>query len=285
VTTSATDGRLTVVATPIGNLSDISPRACETLRDADIIACEDTRRTGMLLQTLGLKVPLISLHAHNETARLPELLTRLDAGARIAVVSDAGMPGVSDPGARLVTAAHDAGITVEVIPGPSAVTAAIAASGAPADRFAFAGFMPRKAGERSALLEDLDRLGWPVVGFESPQRVAGLLADVAAHDPARRVAICRELSKLYEETIVGSAGEVAARLAAAPVRGEITLVLWPRVGAGQAAAVRHLDDVVMTLLDAGLSPGQAADVTAKIGAASRNAAYRTALAAAKRRNT
>jgi 16S rRNA (cytidine1402-2'-O)-methyltransferase len=285
VTTSATDGRLTVVATPIGNLSDISPRACETLRDADIIACEDTRRTGMLLHTLGLKVPLISLHAHNETARLPELLTRLDAGARIAVVSDAGMPGVSDPGARLVTAAHDAGITVEVIPGPSAVTAAIAASGAPADRFAFAGFMPRKAGERSALLEDLDRLGWPVVGFESPQRVAGLLADVAAYDPTRRVAICRELSKLYEETIVGSAGELAARLAAAPVRGEITLVLWPRVGAGQAAAVRHLDDVVMTLLDAGLSPGQAADVTAKIGAASSNAAYRTALAAAKRRNT
>jgi len=285
VTTSATDGRLTVVATPIGNLSDISPRACETLRDADIIACEDTRRTGMLLQSLGLKVPLISLHAHNETARLPELLTRLDAGARIVVVSDAGMPGVSDPGARLVTAAHDAGITVEVIPGPSAVTAAIAASGAPADRFAFAGFMPRKAGERSALLEDLDRLGWPVVGFESPQRVAGLLADVAAHDPARRVAICRELSKLYEETIVGSAGELAARLAAAPVRGEITLVLWPRVGAGQAAAVRHLDDVVTTLLDAGLSPGQAADITAKIGAASRNAAYRTALAAAKRRNT
>jgi 16S rRNA (cytidine1402-2'-O)-methyltransferase len=285
VTTSATDGRLTVVATPIGNLSDISPRARETLRDADIIACEDTRRTGMLLQTLGLKVPLISLHAHTEPARLPELLTRLDAGARIAVVSDAGMPGVSDPGARLVTAAHDAGITVEVIPGPSAVTAAIAASGAPADRFAFAGFMPRKAGERSALLEDLDRLGWPVVGFESPQRVAGLLADVAAYDPTRRVAICRELSKLYEETIVGSAGELAARLAAAPVRGEITLVLWPRVGAGQAAAVRHLDDVVMTLLDAGLSPGQAADVTAKIGAASRNAAYRTALAAAKRRNT
>lgn len=239
----------------------------------------------MLLQNLGLKVPLISLHAHNETARLPELLTRLDAGARIAVVSDAGMPGVSDPGARLVTAAHDAGITVEVIPGPSAVTAAIAASGAPADRFAFAGFMPRKAGERSALLGDLDRLGWPVVGFESPQRLAGLLSDVAAHDPARRVAVCRELSKLYEQTIIGSAGELAARLAATPVRGEITLVLWPRVGAGQAAAAQHLEDVVATLLDAGLSPGQAADITAKIGAASRNAAYRTALAAAKRRNT
>ena len=285
MTTSAIGGCLTVVATPIGNLSDISPRARETLRDADVIACEDTRRTGLLMQALGLKVPLISLHAHNEAARLPELVTRLEAGARVAVVSDAGMPGVSDPGARLVDAAHLAGIRVEVIPGPSAVTAAIAASGASADRFAFAGFLPRKAGDRAALLAELDRLGWPVVGFENPRRLAGLLADVAAQDPERRVAICRELSKLHEETLVGSAGELAARLAAEPVRGEITLVLWPRVGAGRAAAARHLDDVVATLLDAGLSPGQAADITAKIGAGPRNAAYRTALAEAKRRNT
>jgi 16S rRNA (cytidine1402-2'-O)-methyltransferase len=286
VSTSATGGRLAVVATPIGNLSDISPRARETLREAEVVACEDTRRTGLLLQALGLKVPLISLHAHNEVARLPELLTRLEAGARIALVSDAGMPGVSDPGARLVDAAHAAGITVEVVPGPSAVTAAIAASGAPADRFVFAGFMPRKAGDRAALLADLDRLGWPVVGFESAKRLAGLLADLATHDPDRRVAICRELTKLYEQTVVGTTGELAARLAANPVRGEITLVLWPGDATGQAAAAsQHLDEVIATLLDAGLSAGQAADVAAKVGAGPRNSAYRAALAEAKRRKT
>jgi 16S rRNA (cytidine1402-2'-O)-methyltransferase len=283
---SATGGRLTVVATPIGNLSDISPRARATLRDADLIACEDTRRTGVLLKALDLKVPLVSLHAHNEAARLPELLMRLRDGARVAIVSDAGMPGVSDPGARLVDAAHAAGFPVEVIPGPSAVTAAIAASGAPADRFAFAGFWPRKAGERTALLADLDRLGWPVIGFESPQRLAGLLADVATADPERRVAVCRELSKLYEETLVGTASELAARFAAAPPRGEITLVLWPRNDTGRAAAdAAHLQDVVATLLEAGLSPARAADLAAKIGAGARNAAYRTALAEARRRNT
>jgi len=286
VSTSATDGRLTVVATPIGNLSDISPRARTTLREADVIACEDTRRTGALLKALGLKVPLVSLHAHNEAARLPELLLRLGDGARIVIVSDAGMPGVSDPGARLVAAAHAAGVPVEVIPGPSAVTAAIAASGAPADRFAFAGFWPRKAGDRAALVAELDRLGWPVVAFESPQRLAGLLADLAAHDPDRRVAVCRELSKLYEETLVGTASELAARFAAAPPRGEITLVLWPGNDTARAAGdAAHLQEVVAALLDAGLSPGRVADVTARIGAGARNTAYRTALAEANRRNT
>jgi 16S rRNA (cytidine1402-2'-O)-methyltransferase len=285
VSASATTGRLTVVATPIGNLSDISPRARETLRDATVIACEDTRRTGVLLQALGLKVPLVSLHAHNEAARLPELLTRLGAGERIVIVSDAGMPGVSDPGARLVAAAHAAGIRVEVIPGPSAVTAAIAAAGAPADRFAFAGFWPRKAGERAALLAELDRLGWPVVAFESPRRLAGLLAELAAQDPGRRVAVCRELSKLHEETLTGRVADLAARFTAEPPRGEITIVLWPRADAGLRADASRLQDVVTLLLDAGLGPATAADVAARLGAGARNAAYRTALAEAKRRNT
>lgn len=286
VSTSATDGRLTVVATPIGNLSDISPRARATLRDADLIACEDTRRTGMLLKALEVSVPLVSVHAHNEAARVPDLMRRLGAGAHVVIVSDAGMPGVSDPGSRLIDAAHAAGLRVEVIPGPSAVTAAIAASGAPADRFVFAGFWPRKAGERAALLADLDRLGWPVVAFESPQRLGGLLAGVAAGDPGRRVAVCRELSKLYEETIVGTAAELAERFVAAPPRGEITLVLWPRDETGRADDdADRLVDVVTSLLDAGLSPGRAADVAARIGAGARNTAYRTALAEAKRRNT
>ena len=284
MSTATTRGCLTIVATPIGNLSDISPRALETLRAAEVIACEDTRRTGLLLHALGLKVALVSLHAHNEAARLPELLTRLGTGARIALVSDAGMPGVSDPGARLVSAAHDADIPVEVVPGPSAVTAAIAAAGAPADRFVFAGFMPRKSGERAALLNGLDQLGWPVVAFESAQRLPGLLAELARRDPDRRMAICREISKLYEQTQVGSVAELMTRTTEIPIRGEITLVLWPRASARQAeVAADRLDAVIATLLDARLSPGQAADVAAQVGAGARNAAYRTALAAAKRR--
>ncbi len=284
--TPATGGLLAIVATPIGNLSDISPRARETLRGAAAIACEDTRRTGLLMQALESRVPLISLHAHNETARIPELLDRLAGGAMIALVSDAGMPGVSDPGARLVAAAHDAGIHVEVLPGPSAVTAAIAVAGAPADRFVFTGFMPRKAGERAALLADLDRLGWTAVGFESPRRLAGLVSDIAAHDPDRRIAVCREISKLHEETIVATAGELAARLAADPVRGEITIVIWPGdPGAQHADDTAHLEAVVAILLDAGLSPGQAADTAVALGAGTRNPAYRTALAEASRRKT
>jgi 16S rRNA (cytidine1402-2'-O)-methyltransferase len=286
VSTSGTHGCLFVVATPIGNLGDISPRAHKTLRDADLIACEDTRRTGLLMQAVGAKRPLVSLHAHNEAARIPDLLQRLAHGARVALVSDAGMPGVSDPGARLVSAAHAEGIRVEVIPGPSAVTAAIAVAGAPADRFVFAGFMPRKAGERRALLEELDRIGWPVVGFESPRRLAGLVDDIAAFDPERRVAVCREISKLHEETLVDTATALAEGLRATPARGEITIVIWPReVDPGHADEDRRLEEVVRVLLDAGLSPSQTADLAAALGAGSRNRAYRTALAEAKRRNT
>lgn len=281
----AGQGLLSIVATPIGNLGDTSPRARETLRSAEVIACEDTRRTGVLLHALGLTVPCVSLHAHNEAARLPELLTRLAAGAHIALVSDAGMPTVSDPGARLITAAHAGGIRVEAIPGPSAVTAAIAAAGAPADRFVFAGFVPRKAGERAALLDAADRAGWPVVAFESPQRLGALLAELAARDPDRRVAVCRELSKLHEETRVGTAADLVRDFGTGPARGEITVVLWPRPAAQAAEeATRRLESVVATLLDAGLGAGQAADIAAQVGAGARNAAYRTALAAAKRRD-
>ena len=286
VSAPTTHGCLSIVATPIGNLSDISPRARETLRGAQLIACEDTRRTGLLLHALGFKVALVSLHAHNESARVPELLTRLIAGARIALVSDAGMPGVSDPGGHLVSAAHAEGIRVEVIPGPSAVTAAIAAAGAPADRFIFAGFLPRKSGERTALFDRLDSVGWPVVAFESPHRLPGLLAELAARDPERRIAICREISKLYEQTQVGSVADLVAETTETPIRGEITLVLWPCAGQQDAdAAEKRLEETIAALLNAGLSPGKAADLAAQIGAGARNAAYRTALAAAKRRAT
>jgi 16S rRNA (cytidine1402-2'-O)-methyltransferase len=274
-----------IVATPIGNLGDCSPRAAGALRDADVVACEDTRRTATLLREVGASVPTVSLHAHNEAARSADLVDRMEAGAVVALVSDAGMPSVSDPGARLVAAAHARGIPVEVLPGPSAVTAAIAASGAPADRFAFAGFLPRKAAERAALLARTDALGWPLVAFESPQRLPGVLAGLAAADPARRVAVCRELSKLHEETLTGTAAEVAERFAGG-ARGEITLVLWPAGGERRdREAAGRLEEVVGLLVDAGLGAGRAADVAAALGAGPRNAAYRAALAAASRRAT
>ncbi|MCC6833108.1 MAG: 16S rRNA (cytidine(1402)-2'-O)-methyltransferase [Thermoleophilia bacterium] len=273
---------MAVVATPIGNLGDCSPRAAETLRDCDVVACEDTRRTATLLRAVGARTPMVSLHAHNEASRLPELVRRMAGGERVALVSDAGMPGVSDPGMRLVTAAHEAGIPVTVLPGPSAVTAAVAAAGAPADRFAFAGFMPRRAGERTALLESLDRAGATVVAFESPQRLPDLMAFLAERHPGRRAAVCRELSKLHEETLVGTCAELA-EAAAGPARGEITVVLWPAEAA--APAEGDLERVVEVLVGAGLSTGAAADAAAALGAGTRNAAYRAAIAAASRRAT
>ena len=276
------EGGLVVVATPIGNLEDCSPRAAAALREADLVACEDTRRTATLLRACGSSAPMVSLHAHNEASRLPELVGRMEAGARVALVSDAGMPGVSDPGARLVSAAHQAGLRVEVLPGPSAVTAAVAAAGAPADRFAFAGFMPRKARERAELLDALDRLGSTIVAFESPQRLPDLLRALAERHPDRRAAVCRELSKLHEETVVGTCAELAASHPSTP-RGEITLVLWPAPAV--APAEGDLERVVGILVDAGLGSGAAADAAAALGAGTRNAAYRAAIAAASRRDT
>lgn len=275
-------GGLAVVATPIGNLGDCSPRAAEALREAGVVACEDTRRTATLLRAVGAAVPMVSLHAHNEASRVPELVRRMAGGERVALVSDAGMPGVSDPGMRLVTAAHEAGIPVTVLPGPSAVTSAVAAAGAPADRFAFAGFMPRKAAERAALLDALDRTAATIVAFESPQRLPDLLALLAQRHPERRAAVCREISKLHEETLVGTCAELAA-ISGGVARGEITLVLWPAEAA--APAEGDLERVVEVLVGAGLSTGAAADAAAALGAGTRNAAYRAAIAAASRRAT
>lgn len=279
---SAGGGGLAVVATPIGNLEDCSPRAAAALRAADVVACEDTRRSATLLRAVDSRAPMVSLHAHNEASRLPELVGRMLGGERVALVSDAGMPGVSDPGARLVSAAHEAGIPVEVLPGPSAVTAAVAAAGAPADRFVFAGFMPRKNGERTTLLDDLDRTVCTIVGFESPQRLPDLLTYLAARHPERRAAVCRELSKLHEETVVATCAELADRMTG-PARGEITFVLWP--AAPVAPGAGDLERVVAVLVGAGLSSGSAADAAVALGAGTRNAAYRAAIAAASRRDT
>lgn len=273
---------LHIVGTPLGNLSDLSPRAAETLRAADVLACEDTRRSAVLARHVGAHGTLVSLHAHNEASRTAEVIRRLRAGDRVALLTDAGMPSVSDPGARLVEVARHEGVPVHVVPGPSAVTTAVAACGAPGDRFVFVGFMPRKAGERAALLESADATGSTVVAFESPHRLPDLLAWLAARDPSRTAAVCRELTKRFEEVVPAPVAELAERFGG-EVRGEVTLVLWP-------AARAEPDDgalraTVRVLLEAGLSAARAADAAAALGAGRRNAAYAIALDEDRRRST
>jgi 16S rRNA (cytidine1402-2'-O)-methyltransferase len=207
-------GRLVVCPTPIGNLEDVTLRVLAALREADLIACEDTRRTRVLLERYGVQSTLLSYHEHNERERTPELVARMVDGAVVALVSDAGMPLVSDPGYVLVAGCIAAGLEVEVLPGPSAAIAALVASGLPADRWRFAGFLPRKRGALEALLGAEDTL----VAFESPRRVAASLQVLAELDPGRPVAVCRELTKLHEEIVRGEAGALASRYAEEPPR-------------------------------------------------------------------
>jgi 16S rRNA (cytidine1402-2'-O)-methyltransferase len=263
-----TAGRLVVCPTPIGNLEDVTLRVLAALRDADVVACEDTRRTRVLLERYGVQATLVSYHEHNERERAAELIERMSAGAVVALVSDAGMPLVSDPGYVLVQGAVAAGLAVEVLPGPSAALAALVASALPADAWRFAGFLPRK---RSALV---DVLGSPetVVAFESPRRVAASLAVLAELDPERPVALCRELTKLHEEVVRGTAAELAGRYADAPPRGEVVLVIGgapARTGADPAAI-----DAVRRLIDAGARPRAAASVVAELTGAGANELYR-----------
>jgi 16S rRNA (cytidine1402-2'-O)-methyltransferase len=217
-------GALVVCPGPIGNLGDVTLRVLDELRGADAAACEDTRHSRTLLARHGIDLPLIALHEHNERAQTPALLRRIEGGQRICLLSDAGSPGVSDPGAHLVAAAIAASVEVVVLPGPSAVTAALVASGMAGGGFAFAGFLPRTAGELGRVLDRLDAAGLPIVAFESPRRLPATLARLAERDPARRVAVCRELTKLHEEVVRGDARSVSERFAEAP-KGEITLVL------------------------------------------------------------
>jgi 16S rRNA (cytidine1402-2'-O)-methyltransferase len=271
-------GRLVVVATPIGNLDDLSPRAAAALVAADLVACEDTRRTAKLLRHAGSAAPMLPVHEHNEAARGEDLVRRIQAGTNVALVSDAGFPAVSDPGARIVRAAIDAGIELTVIPGPSAVAAALVASGLPTEPFAFVGFLPRRVGERVRLFERF--AGWPgsVVAFESPNRLGSALAALAGFDPSRRVAVCRELTKLHEEVVRGTAAELADRYSGA-VKGEVTLVIGP---SSADPPERDVDAAIDVLLAAGLAPAKAAEVAAALDVAPRNVAYRAALAASRR---
>ncbi len=219
-------GVLLLVATPIGNLEDLSPRAASALDRADLVACEDTRRTGRLLRHLGLTKPTISLHEHNERARLPRLLAALDAGRTVAVVSDAGTPLLSDPGFPLVRAALAAGHRVEPIPGPSAILAALVASGLPPYPFTFTGFPPPKPGKRRTFFRKLGALGHTLVVFESPHRLLASLADARAELGDRHAMAGRELTKLHEELIYGRLSELEAELGARPsLLGEFVLVV------------------------------------------------------------
>jgi 16S rRNA (cytidine1402-2'-O)-methyltransferase len=261
-------GRLVVCPTPIGNLEDVTLRTLAALRDADVIACEDTRRTRVLLDRYGITGSLVSYHEHNERARARELVARMRGGEVVALVSDAGMPLVSDPGFVLVQAAVAAGLAVVVLPGPSSVLAALVASGLPAERWRFVGFVPRKAGERDELFAAPET----VVAFESPRRVAATLRALANVDPERPVAVCRELTKVHEEVVRGNAAELAKRYEGADPKGEVVLVIGP------AAAVEADSDAaleaVRRLVEAGARPRVAAGVVAELTGARANALYR-----------
>ena len=266
-------GVLQVCATPIGNLADVTLRVLEALRAADVVACEDTRRTATLLRAHAVDVPLVSLHEHNEERRVEELVARLHAGDRICLVSDAGLPTLSDPGRALIRAVHAAGLRVEVLPGASAVTTALVASGLVADRFAFLGFLPRGAEALGRVLDEVDAWAVPLVAFEAPARLPATLALLAGRTPTRPLAVCRELTKRYEEVARGSAEELAARFAQAP-RGEITLVLGSveEVAAAPAAVLA----VLAELRRAGLGARQASGIVARLTGLPRRPLYEAA---------
>jgi 16S rRNA (cytidine1402-2'-O)-methyltransferase len=264
---------LAVCATPIGNLDDVTLRVLEELRSADVVLAEDTRHTRGLLARHEIDARLLSYHEHNEAARTAELVPRLVAGERMALVSDAGLPGISDPGIRLVRAAREAGAEVTVLPGPSAVETALVASGLAGGRYAFVGFLPRRAAERDALWQEIAGWTWPTVAFESPQRLPEALHSLAAVEPERQVAVCRELTKRFEQIATGTASEVAREFETAP-RGEITLVVGPSTrrsdpGAAQAA--------VAELVAAGTPRRIAAEVVSRLTDMSRNELYRRTL--------
>ena len=252
---------LSVCGTPIGNLSDAPPRLVETLSRADVVCCEDTRVTAKLLAHFGIRTATLRCDENVIEARIPELLERLEAGERVAFVSDAGMPCISDPGQQLVDAALDAGLDVEVVPGPSAVSSALARSGLSAAHFFFEGFLPRKAGAQKARLAELARIPGTLVIYESPHRAAETIARIAEIMPGRRVALVRELTKLHEEVVRGTAADVAAELAErGEVRGECVIVVEEGGGSDVASGPElPLDDAIA----AGLAAGESKSALAK----------------------
>ena len=273
-------GTLQVVATPIGNLADLSPRAQQALGEADVIAAEDTRRTLQLLHSLGISRPLVSLFEHNESQRVPQLLERLAAGQSVALVSDAGTPLLSDPGFELVRAASRAGFAVHALPGPSAITTALAVAGLPTQRFCFEGFLPARANERRSALAALAHEPRTLVFFEAPHRIRATLQDLAAEfGPEREAVVARELTKTHETIYRGTLAELGATAAHDEnfERGEITLVVAGAAPAPGATAdpvqLRRTVDILLRELP----PGRAAAVAAQLTGATRAAAYALAM--------
>jgi 16S rRNA (cytidine1402-2'-O)-methyltransferase len=267
---------LYIVATPIGNLEDITLRALRVLREADLIACEDTRQTRKLLDHYGIAKPVTSYHDHNEAARAAELIERIERGESIALVSDAGTPLISDPGYRLVAAAIAAGITVIPVPGPSAVMGALAAAGLGTDSFRFCGFLPPKTSQRQKVLEEWKHEACTLVFYEAPHRILETLEDIAAVMPARAVVIARELTKLHEEFLRGTATDLIATLSARPsVRGEITLLI------GKAEHVEAdntpIDEAIRALEASGVPRMDAIKLVAKARGLSKREVYKLTL--------
>jgi len=267
---------LAICATPIGNLEDVTLRVLAELRDADVVLCEDTRHTRGLLERHGIRARLLSYHEHNEAARTAELLPRLEAGERVALVSDAGLPGISDPGARILRAALDAGVPVTVLPGPSAVETALVASGLVGGRYQFLGFLPRGEKALAALWQELRASPWPAVAFESPQRLPASLRSLAAADPAWPAAVCRELTKRFEEVARGTAAELAARFAEPP-KGEITLVVGPAGTVPAASGEGEALAAVAELVEAGVPRRRAVEIVSRLTGVARNRLYRGSL--------
>jgi 16S rRNA (cytidine1402-2'-O)-methyltransferase len=261
-------GALLVCATPIGNLADVTLRLLDELRSADLVACEDTRRTRTLLQRHGISVPVLAVHEHNEAVRAAELVARIRSGERVALVTDAGMPAVSDPGALVVAAVAAAGLAVIVLPGPSAVTAAVAAAGFGGAGFVFAGFLPKPAARAAIELRRLDACGLPVVAFESPRRLPATLAALAAVAPDRKAAVCRELTKLHEQVERGRLADLAERFATPP-KGEVTLV----VAAAQARADTDVPAAALAELAAAVGTRRAAELGSRLTGLPRNRLY------------
>ncbi len=266
---------LAVCATPIGNLEDVTLRLLAELRAADVVLCEDTRHTRGLLERHGIEARLLSYHEHNEAARTAELLPRLEAGERIALVSDAGMPGISDPGARIVQAALTAEIPVTVLPGPSAVETALVASGLVGPRYQFLGFLPRGDKALAGVWSELRGWPFPAVAFESPQRLPATLRSLAGADAGREAAVCRELTKRFEEVVRGTAFELAERFSEPP-KGEITLVVGPAAMLADVAEDAALG-AVSALVAAGVPRKQAAEIVSRLTGVARNRLYRGSL--------